>query len=316
MALAILQQLSIITVLMSFNMRRGQERLDLPSDFPAQLLAAEFALEQEGSAEHVNALVSLYQAAIEHYEHKGDSKFLDYQARMHRLFTRPDILESLHHLVQPFPRLHHSASAHLPSLSDSSSVELSAVSPIKQGRKTDSLLEVQIKSTTIACSNVKKDVAHQNSTLRSRLARRKEGRRSMDLDRIPTASLQTGGDSLTVSKGRPSLVRAPSLQLYTGSDKSGGLPKVKPQMDELARRLEETMEQIYAERATSETTIRLNYEKQIAEMEKDMDCSSRIVQQVISSMRQSMERDLSQLRKDMEERCKVETVRITAECSN
>lgn len=74
------------------------------------------------------------------------------------------------------------------------------------------------------------------------------------------------------------------------------------------------MEKLCAERAISEMNIRINYEKQIAEMEKGMN-GSKIVQQVIAKMRDNMEQDLHQLRQDMDARSKAEAERITAEYS-
>ena len=290
-------------------MRRRQETLELPSDFPMQLLAAEFALENDASSESVDTLVNLYQQAIEYYEHQGDSRFLDFQARMHRMFLRPDIHQGLSRLAQPpSPSLPPPSPVHT---SSPASVELSAVAPMKQGRKTEFLLEAQKKNTTLACRNVKKDVADQNSTLRRRLARRREGRVSVDFDKVGR-----GDESPLCQSARSIHGRTPSLQVYTESDVSGGMPKYSgpDPMEEMAIRLEEAIEKIYEERTTTETEIRLNYEKQIAEMEKGMN-GSKIVQQVIATMRTSMAKDLSLLHKAMEERCKVETLRIRGEYS-
>ena len=67
----------------------------LPPDFAARVLDCELRLETEPTAVLIHEVVNLYSRGIEYYEVIQDSKYLDYQNRLHHLLAKPKLIAIL-----------------------------------------------------------------------------------------------------------------------------------------------------------------------------------------------------------------------------
>lgn len=280
------------------NVRRGRETPALPSDFPSQLLAAEFELERSGcSSEAINRLIELYQTAIEFYELKGDARYRDYKIRMQRMFQRTDVQLKLCPGSQSAspqknkapPKLRH-AVAHSP---------LCVIRP-------ENLMEEHKNESLQAGHLAKKDVEEQHSALQRRLAQRKLNKSSIDTRRDISGHTD---DELDKEEGSPHFsfldemnkeevkqqlksrpLPTPPVRKFAESDKSGGM---SPQE---GRKKEDLIAKFRTEQMMKETELRHKYESQIEEMEQE-NPGSALITRVIATMRQDLSRELETLRK-------------------
>lgn len=282
------------------NVRRVREAPSLPSDFPSQLLAAEFDLEHACTLEAIHKLIELYQTAIEFHELKGDSRFKDFKLRMKRMFERSDVQQKLNP----------------PSKTQSNSPQKAKNPKLRSALaqsppcvlRTDHLLDQQ-KTTSLQAGHLaKKDVEEQHTALKRRLAQRKLNKSSM----IPAQDLscnaveeETEGsaqfsfleemekeETKERLKARP--LPTPPSRAVAESDKSGG-PTQRLACN-IAQKREEITARFQSDRLSKETELRQKYESQIAELEQEGRGSDLVVR-IIATMRQEMNRELEAVRK-------------------
>jgi len=288
-------------------------RPTLPGDFARRVLTAEMELEQTVERETVEKLVGLYRLAVEFYDYWGDSRFVDYQARLHQLLLRPGLLEhlsSVHSALSPRPSPLISPrclppaspsphptpkSALLPSRSplESPSQELSSQMPIKQDRKLELMMDTQRRETSHACTKAKQDVADQCSLLNSRLARRKGHNHKASVDLSSSTAWAERG-----RRGSDSLSDSPQHRSIAESDKSGGISKQKPGLDSMTEQIEEVMERMCADFTGKAAAIRLRYQTQIQTVESEMN-GSEFMRKIVENMRKAEESELADLQKEL-----------------
>ena len=285
------------------NVRRVREAPSLPSDFPSQLLAAEFDLERACTLAAIQKLTELYQTAIEFHELKGDPRFKDFKLRMKRMFERPDVQQKLNP-----PSKAQSTSpqkAKKPQFRPALAQSPPCVLP------TDRLLDQQ-KTTSLQAGHLaKKDVEEQHSALNRRLAQRKLNKSSL----LPTQDLSCNAveegereGSAQFSfleemekeemkerlKARP--LPTPPVRGVAESDRSGG--PVQRQACTVAQKREEVTAQFQSERVAKEAEVRQRYESQIAELELE-GAGSALVVRIVATMRLELGRELESVRKEV-----------------
>lgn len=285
-------------------------RPTLPGDFARKVLTAEMELEQIVERETVERLVGLYRLAVEFYDYWGDSRFVDYQARLHQLLLRPGLLEHLGSAratlsPRPSPLISPRSlppsspsprptpkSALLPPL-ESPSQELSSQMPIKQDRKFELMMDTQRRETSQACTKARQDVADQCSLLHSRLAQRKGHNRKASAD-ISSPTVWTQKER----KGSGSLSSSPLHHAVAESDKSGGISKQQTGLDSMTEQIEEVMERVCVDFAGKAAAIRLRYQTQIQSVENDMN-GSEFMRKIVENMRKAEESELADLQKEL-----------------
>lgn len=281
-------------------------RPTLPGDFARRVLTAEMELEQRVERDTVETLVGLYRLAVEFYDYWGDSRFVDYQARLHQLLLRPGLLDHINPvqiaisprpspLISPCrlppasPSPHPTPKSALlpsPSLAESPSQELSSQMPIKQDRKLEFMMDTQRRNTSLAVTKARQDVADQCSTLSSRLARRRGHNHKGSVD-LSSQSTAAWGER---RKGSGSI----SPTVISESDKSGGVSK----LDSVTAQIEEVMERLCVEYAGKAAAIRLRYQTQIQAVENELNGSD-FMRKIVENMRKAEEAELADLQKEL-----------------
>jgi hypothetical protein len=77
-------------------------------DFSVKLLEKELELEKNCGIHIIEELITLYSEAIEHFNELSDSRFYDFQDRLHKMLIRPEVasvvqgkgLQNLYHLAK------------------------------------------------------------------------------------------------------------------------------------------------------------------------------------------------------------------------
>eukprot|EP00357_Protocruzia_adherens_P026951 CAMPEP_0115031832 /NCGR_PEP_ID=MMETSP0216-20121206/38791_1 /TAXON_ID=223996 /ORGANISM="Protocruzia adherens, Strain Boccale" /LENGTH=638 /DNA_ID=CAMNT_0002409603 /DNA_START=53 /DNA_END=1969 /DNA_ORIENTATION=- len=67
----------------------------LGPDFADQVLKLEFLVEKHCRLDDIQKLLDLYSRAVEHYNSRGDERFMDFKERIHRILTRDEVLDEM-----------------------------------------------------------------------------------------------------------------------------------------------------------------------------------------------------------------------------
>ena len=65
---------------------------EISSELAKNIIEKELELEHNITSTAIHELIALYSKAMEHYEQQENSKYLDYQERMHKMLIRPQVL--------------------------------------------------------------------------------------------------------------------------------------------------------------------------------------------------------------------------------
>lgn len=293
----------------SYNKKRSPTLFNLPTlpaTFGVELLEKEMELERNCTIRVIEEIVQMYQEAIEHFEYKGDPRYLDYMKRLQKILIKPAVLMELNAEQQKtrsrvssprnsmvsnmnrrlsqhfqFPETPSPTKKH----SQTTPEHESPITPIAPMSRNLNRLVDNHESRSVECaSKAKADVKSQENTLEARLANRRQRTKT---NTAPTKTEEVEGD------------------------KSGGVsPTVNIQ--EIQKQIEDVMDKFYSEKAMKTAEIRLKYESQIRDLERQWDKKGQgdLIGLVIAQMRVTMEEELRSVCLDLDERRKVELEKV------
>jgi hypothetical protein len=265
-------------------------------------LETELELDHHCDLEHVQQVVGLYQQAIEYYEYVKDPKYLDFNKRLQRLLTRPDV-RSVLVANAPKPRqrmgrktvtgatLTQSHSEANILREPAREVELSPVEPreapdFSQDRIKRTVTRM-IDSTAFRAKDSTQKVKDHIATQEVGLQRRLEERKQRQLLKAKEAE-----DALTLSCKEASLAKTASSSGLQESDKCGGIPLETLVVED---RIERLMEDSYAEQEQVQAKVRGKYQSKIKEFEtQQATAHNDLIQLVIDQMKATMEEEVKQ----------------------
>jgi hypothetical protein len=296
----------------SYNKKRSPTLFNLPSlpaTFGVELLEKEMELERNCNIRVIEEIVQMYQEAIEHFEYKGDPRYLDYMKRLQKILIKPTVLMELNAEQQKtrsrvnsprntlVSKMNRRLSQHFdftetPSPTKKHSLATpeyesprTPITPIAPMSRNLNRLVDNHESRSVECAiKAKADVKSQENALEARLANRRQ---------------------------KTKTIPAPAKTEEVEGDKSGGVsPTVNIQ--EIQKQIEDVMDKFYSEKAMKTAEIRLKYESQIRDLERQWDKKGQgdLIGLVIAQMRVTMEEELRSVCMDLDERRKVELEKV------
>jgi hypothetical protein len=265
-------------------------------------LETELELDSHCDLEHVQQLVGLYQQAIEYYEYVKDHKYLEFNKRLHRLLTRPDVRSVLvANAPKPRQRMGRKTVTGATLTQSYSEANL-----LREGAREVELLPVVsreacdasqarlkrtvtriIDSTAFRAKDTTQKVKDHIATQEVGLQRRLEERRQRQLSKAKEAE-----DALSLACKDNSTAKATPSSVLQESDKCGGIP-----LETLivADSIERLMEESYAEQEQAKAKVRGRYQSQISEFEtQQATAHNDLIQLVIDQMKATMEEEVKQ----------------------
>jgi len=277
----------------------------LGSDFATLLLEKELEIDNNPSPQLINECVELYTQAIEFYEYKKDSKYLDFQERMHKMLVKPHILAAM----SGTKRTTHSASPTIHSTDrlktrkleterskKALEVEFSRSSPELQTNKNSVRMLKRHKARTDEVVNrTKNDFSSQDSALQKRL----EGRKAKNLSK--TIALESAPD---ISMDRSQLFECNLSDIGEESPPQLSFSQFdmipESNLETFEKDLEEIMEQSFEERSKKVTEIKVKYETQF----KDLESQGEFGKMIIDQMKQQMQQEIDKLFEELDQKRK------------
>ena len=311
-------------------------KIQLPQDFASRLLGKEFELDSHPSMAVVHELVDLYQQAIEYYENLHDARYIDFQDRLHRTLLKPEVLKLM--------AADSSSPTPISSSSSPASVETSSTygedslmnkkldyerkksvfvaefqktvdtKSHKTNRTMLRIIDTHSDRTKNSTSRARKDFNDMENKLKQRLAARMR-RSSANCDKIIRE--ESSDEEPRVNSGRSSRrnSRASARIVLKESDVSGGSARQPSRpLEDLEKKLEELMERCFAEKAAKVAEVKVKYETQIRELEKERaEGGSDVIKTVIEQMKRSREEEIARIADEMDSRRKDEIKNLKSE---
>lgn len=274
-------------------------------DLLAQMIMEkEFELEKNPDLNILQGLIGIYKQIIEYYEEVENPKHLDYQERLQKIFLRPSVLKLMQedHQKQRFSkknsglfRRHTESFSHAHEKNTHKAHTLSAVrqrlgpdSPPNQ-KVVTRIMENQHKRTEQVTTKAVSDLQSQETSLRERLA----NRRQKGLNTSTDSSFFSSSFSLYSS--RKSFTND-SFCLEFESDKSAGASA----LSSLHERIEKIIEDSYTEKTEKISSIKIKYQSQIAELDAEGD----ICREVVEALKQNMALEIEEISRRLDDKRK------------
>jgi hypothetical protein len=323
----------------AFSSKDGPlSKISLPQDFASRLLGKELELDSHPSMAVVHELVDLYQQAIEYYENLHDARYIDFQDRLHRTLLRPEVLKVMAaDSSSPTPISSSSSPACTPVETFSAYGEDSLINRKLDSERKKSVFVAEFQKTVDtkshkttrtmlriidshsdrtknSTSRARKDFNDMENKLKQRLAARMR-RSSANCHKIIRE--ESSDEEPRVNSGHSS--RRNSLVskriVLKESDVSGGSAR-KPHrpLEDLEKKLEELMERCFAEKAAKVAEVKVKYETQIRELEKERaEGGGDVIKTVIEQMKRSREEEIARIADEMDSRRKDEIKDLKSE---
>ena len=303
---------------------------ELPANFADRLLELEMEIDGNCCLTLVNELMELYQQAIEYYENKGSTRYVDLQTRMHRTLMRPEVLLVL---KSALPRPVSQMPAIPSTLSISQTQELirkkkpdfasprslpPVSAPIQVSRSLNQMFETHENSTKSAAKQVQNDVIRQGEVLQSRLTQRISSRKSSKINTPtldhPSQQVDFEAVSLKLSslpiESPPKIIRkhSTSMQISPAHTPFPEFDRMQ-NFDDLEKKLEEVMERSYTEKQEKLEEIKGKYEKEMKEMQGNGTVTG-LIRQVLMQTKVEMEQEMTKAANLIDEKRRKEVKKV------
>ena len=284
-------------------------------DLLAQMIMEkEIELEKNPDLNILQGLIGIYKQIIEYYEEIENPKHLAYQERLQKIFLRPSVLRLMqedHQTQRPCKKTQGLFRRHTESFShvqEKTTHKAHTLSAMRQRLGPDSppnqkvvtrMMENQHKRTEQVTTKAVSDLQSQETSLRERLANRRQ------------KGLNTSTDSSFFSSSFSQYTRKSftndSFCLEFESDKSAGASA----LSSLHERIEKIIEDSFTEKTEKISSIKIKYQSQIAELEAEGD----ICREVVEALKQNMALEIEEIsrrldykRKEMIREVKLELI--------
>jgi hypothetical protein len=276
-----------------------------------KIIEKEIELETSCNLQVFQSLIENYKKIIEHYEEMEDSKYLDYQERLQKIFMRPCVLKMMEEdnyhqkyqkRSQPLFRRHTDLSTvcektiHKSHTLSATKHNLDADLSPKQQKVVSRMLENQYKRTEHVTSRAMSDLHSQEFSLKDRLENRKRLNTSTDSSFFSS--------SFSRDLGRRSFNQNASFCLEFESEKSAG-----SSFSFMSSKVEKIIEDNFNEKTEKISEIKIKYENQISELEAE----GEICMPVIQELRRLMSIEIEEQTKLLNEKRKHQITQAKSE---
>jgi hypothetical protein len=285
---------------------------NLPADFASKLIDKEIELESDCSITSLTQLVELYRLAIEYYEEIKDPKFWDFQDRLQKILTRPEVLKIMKEVNELYKSDHSiqtrkkRAQTHNPVQILQQKKQTFETSKIKLGSQLEDQINIQITNSAKTATKVVQAQVHRNKTvtekavknilsqersLEDRISQRKKKVLDVSIDSAYSSnnlsqSFQYGKlmlDSITENSTNSSFL--------SEFDNEKSLNLSNYQNNDFEEIIELIMEENFAEKTEKISEIKVKYELQINEYLSH----GGIFNEVISQMKKKMNEEIAEV---------------------
>ena len=280
---------------------------EFSSNIAMSILDRELELDSNPTPTLVHELVDLYSNAIEYFETQQDSRYLDFQHRMHNMLARPDIL----HLLQLYntPEKPQRKESTASSVSSRHRRNTLSVDVTRKGRKE--LLSQQVTSelgSPVMERRMQRLVSSHQSSVKGLTKRTKHDLESQELSlerRLAIRKNENSSRTIVLSLNDSLTPSEENFELDL-SDISEKEDNPMAESFRYEEQIEDIMERNFAEKASRVAEVRVKYAPQIAELESQGSIGVMIVKQ----MQAQMDKEIQEINEDIDSRRKDEIAEL------